>query len=322
MGGRYSYDEKDFSYAAYVSDGALPNLFACDPAADPVGCKNPTPDNNFKKGTTGVLTADDSWTSFDPRIVLDYQLNDEVMLYASYASGFKSGGFNQTPTPELNQLDVAAGEQQTILSFDEETNESFELGMKGMFWDGRARMNAAIFYSDYSDLQIENTKNLTFVIENAADATSKGFELDGQVLLTESFELRGNYSYLDATFDSGMAADTDISGNSLARAPRNSGALIGTYTFFMGDSGEVSVRGDYGYVGKQYFDATNRWYQDSYSLYGGRIGWQSVDQRWGIALVGENLGDEEYVNNITEGLDLVAVPSLGRTYRLELSMRL
>lgn len=322
VGGRYSRDEKDFNYVSYVSDGVIPILLTCDPVGDPVNCKNPVPDNFFKIGTTGVLRGSDTWTSFDPRVVLDYQLNEDVLLYASYASGFKSGGFNQSPDLKLGQLDLAAGDRQRVLGFDEETNKSFELGMKGMFLDGRARFNAAVFQSDYSDLQIENTSNLVFAIENAADATSKGLELDAQVLLTENFELSGNYAYIDASFDKGMANDADISGNRLGRAPRSSGSLSGVYTVGLGGSGQLTLRADYRYVGKQYFDANNRFSQEGYSLYGGRIGWSPVNQKWSVALIGDNLGDEEYSNNTTEVLDVVSVPALGRTYRLELSIHM
>ncbi|MDB3923420.1 TonB-dependent receptor [Luminiphilus sp.] len=321
VGGRYSSDEKDFSYVSYVSDGVIPILLTCDPA-DTINCKNPVPDNFFKAGTTGKLKADDSWSSFDPRVVSDYRINDDVMVYASYASGFKSGGFNQGPDLLLGQLDLAAGDQQKVSSFDEETNDSFEAGMKGVFWDGRARLNVAAFYSEYSGLQIENTSNLVFAIENAADATSQGIELGGQILLTDNFELRGNYTYMDASFDSGMAAGEDISGNYLGRAPEHSGALSASYSIDLSNAGELSFRGDYAFVGEQYFDANNRFSQDSYGLFGARASWRSADQRWSVAVIGANLSNEEYTHNIVEVLDVLATPAIGRNYRVELSMSL
>ncbi|NIB38380.1 TonB-dependent receptor [Pseudomaricurvus alkylphenolicus] len=301
LGGRYSKDEKEFDYISLLSPDAVSTLAG---------------DNIFKGATDGLLNAKDEWSSFDPRVALDYQLSGDILVYASFSTGYKSGGFNQAPnTP------IGTGTQQ-IAGFDEEENKALELGIKSTLLDGRARLNASVFKYDYTDLQIENTQNLVFVIENAADATSQGVELDGEILLTENFSLQGNYTYMDAEFEQGMAAGLSVKGNTLGRAPKNSGTLIANYSLPLGDLGEVELRGSYSYTGKQYFDANNRFSQGSYEVIGARIGYRSADDSWGLALVGDNIGDEEYSNHIVEVLGLVSVPSLRSTYRLEFSMDL
>ena len=82
VGARYTYDEKDFDLNQPVPDSVWGAL---------------TGDALIKSATAGTVSDDDSWSSFDPRVVLDYQVTDDIMLYGSVASGYKSGGFNSNP---------------------------------------------------------------------------------------------------------------------------------------------------------------------------------------------------------------------------------
>jgi len=302
VGARYTRDEKDFTINQPVPDSALSAVLG---------------DAFVKLGTDGPITDDDSWESFDPRVVLDYTLNEDVMFYGSVSSGYKSGGFNSDPDNTL-----ASGLPQVPAPFDEETVIAYELGVKSRFWDGRAQVNAAIYYNDYSDFQVEEGV-LNILIENAADVESQGFEIDGSFLLTENFTVMANYSYLDATFESGSITGIDVSGRNLARAPENTGAIVANYKAPIGSWGELNLRADYIYTDEFLFSTVNEALkQDSYSIVNGRIALDSTDGLWSVALIGENLSDEEYFVTRSDVLDQnLGIPGMGRLYRAEVTFR-
>ena len=299
FGARYTNDEKEFQINQPVPDSALTAVLG---------------DAFVKLGTAGLIRAKDDWSSFDPRVALDYQMTDDVLVYGSVSSGYKSGGFNSDPNNTL-----ASGLPQVPASFNEESVTAYEVGLKSQFWDNRARINAAIYYNDYQDYQVETSSNLVILIQNAADVESTGFELDGTFLFGEYFTLIASYSYIDASFKRGEIEDIDVAGRPLNRAPENSGSLAASYAIPIGNAGELTLRGDYIYTGDFVFASENlNLKQDSYGLFNTRIGFEAESGKWGLALIGENLGDEEYFLARSDVLDQnLVVPSTGALYRLE-----
>ena len=156
LGARYTDEEKEMSINNPLVDSTTTAL---------IGAVTGTPDNVVFHYTSGEVDDKKSWTSFDPRVALDYALSDDTLLYANYASGFKSGGFNRQPT-------VAGGTD--ILDFDPEENDAYEIGIKTDFWDQRARLNVALFYYDYGDFQVETNQNATILIQNVSEVENQG----------------------------------------------------------------------------------------------------------------------------------------------------
>jgi len=297
FGARYTNDEKDFDINQPLPDSALAVL---------------TGDAFVKLATAGPISAKDDWSSFDPRIALDYQVTDDVLVYGSVSSGYKSGGFNSDPNNTL-----ASGLPQVPAAFNEESVTAYEIGLKSQFWENRARVNAAIYFNDYEDYQVE-AGDLVILIENAADVESTGFEVDGTFLLGDNLTVMASYSYIDASFKRGEIESIDVSGRPLNRAPENSGSLVASYAIPI-SGGELTLRGDYIYTGDFVFASENlNLKQDSYGLFNARIGFESESGRWGIALIGENVGDEDYIvaNSDPLGPALV-VPATGALYRAE-----
>jgi iron complex outermembrane recepter protein len=305
VGARYTYDEKDFDLNQPIPDSIYGAL---------------TGDALIKSATDGKISDDDSWDHFDPRVILEYQFSDDLMLYGSVASGYKSGGFNSNPDITLAES-TASGQPQKPASFDEETVVAYEIGVKSQFWDNRAQINGAIYFNDYDDFQIEDNANLIIIIQNAATVETYGLELDGQFLLTENLTLRSTYSYLNTEFTKGSFSGMDIGGNELPRAPENSGSVVLDWDGPLGGLGMFNFRGEYVYTGSTYFDAPNDFEQDSFGIYNARIGWETEDGRYGVAVIGENLDDEEYYLTKAVVLDPLGIPSTGRLYRVELTAR-
>ncbi len=159
----------------------------------------------FGIGTTpaGGLIDSDTYTNFAPLITLGYALGDNTNIYGKFSTGFKSGGFN---LDYVTQADLDAG-----ITFDEETVDSYELGLKSTFLDGRLQLNAAAFIADYEDYQVNQFFDLGFDeatgaqltsirITNAAAVDTKGLELEVTFNATANLTLNGSLGLLDATF--------------------------------------------------------------------------------------------------------------------------
>lgn len=268
-------------------------------------------------GSPEYLHSKKDWSAWTPRAGFRYQLTDEVNVYFTASRGFRSGGFNSfayQPEP-----------------YDPEFIWSYEAGIKSDLAGGRARLNAAVFYYDYTDLQVTQYAGAAALgtIVNAADAEIKGAELDLILAPVAGLELNLGVSYLDASFekfitvdpDNPEVGDQDLSGNSLPRAPEWTGNLGGQYTVQAGDYGTVVVRADYTYKDGFWFDAFNREHvsQESYGLVDARISFDHSSGKWGLGLYGRNLGDETYAVNAIRNAGLfgtVKVLGTPRTHGL------
>src|SRR3546814_10549857 len=141
-----------------------------------------------------------TWRRLTPKFVLQYEPSSNLLAYASYARGFKSGGFNgQASAPD-----------ETV-GFDPEIADNFEIGAKLDLFDRRLRLNVAAFYVKFNDLQIAGVDPATDTIltSNAADARIKGLELEAWVQPVSGLGINGSLSLLDPTFKNYTALTSD-----------------------------------------------------------------------------------------------------------------
>jgi len=132
----------------------------------------------------------------NPSLTLEYDVNDDVLLYASYKESFRAGGFNAAAVG----LRLPGETFGSDFNFGREDITAYEAGFKGTFMDGRARVNAAGFYSDFSNVQTTVSTNPLVATSRAVvntDQETYGFEIDGLFALTESITARGSYTYID-----------------------------------------------------------------------------------------------------------------------------
>lgn len=138
----------------------------------------------------------DSWTFFTPRFTLDYKTDAGWLLYTSAAKGIKAGGFNENAS-------VPAEE-----SFSPEENWTFELGTKGSLAGGRINFDAAIFYIDWTEMQLPALSPGASIPQtvtlNVGSATSQGFELAMRAALTRHLGANLGFSYTKAEFDDAL----------------------------------------------------------------------------------------------------------------------
>lgn len=279
---RYSNVEKSAMFTQYTVSGS---------ALNPIG-----PDRSDSL----------SENYFDPSGTLQYDVSDDVMLYATIARGSKSGGFVS------NTYNVSADGFQ----FAEERSTNYEIGLKSTLANGLATVNLAAFRMDFTDLQQSayDPDRRTFFTRNAAKARSEGVELEVQVLPTDELSLSASVAYLDARFvdypgapclsfetvaqcDSSNPASLaahNIAGLPLLFAPKWSGNVGFNYDTEIG--GLRLVTGANAQFRSEYFIADGYspvWgVQDGWVKLDARIQIGGLDDRWNIALVGRNLTDE------------------------------
>lgn len=304
---RYSYEKKNAAFRNIVTD--------------PGGMLTGVPGGGV---FTTAFDADADWKAWTPKFGIDYQINDDVMVYASATRGFKSGGFNL----------LGAGEQ-----FAPEHVWSYEAGIKSTFLDRRVRLNLSAFHYDYSGLQVNrynpSTGGATTTVTNAASASVDGFEGELVAVLAQGLELDAGISVLDAKYKTFFSAnpdapdpfvDQDLSGNTMPRTPELtlSGGL--QYAFALGGTGTMTVRGEVRHQSHVWFDQFNGTgvEQGAFTLLNGAVTWQSDDERWRVQVFGRNLTDKLYRQSViratstTGTLDFWGAP---RTYGIEIGIR-
>lgn len=217
-----------------------------------------------------------------PFLGASFKPSDNILLYANWGQGNKSGGFN----------DIRA----TQVSFDSETGDSYEVGFKSDLLNGQATVNANLFLINYQDMQIRSFEGLVPLFINAGEATSRGFEADISFEANENLRLTGSLGYLDAEFDKFISpSGADLSGNSLPNAPEWSYNFAADYSRPIVNWGEFYAYTEASYTGDYYLDFANDpdGAQDGYVLINSRIGMR-FNNGAGIAFWARNLTDEDY----------------------------
>lgn len=231
----------------------------------------------------------ESWNDVTPRVTVQYQPSDNMMLYATYTEAFKSGVINTgSVSPPL----------------DPETVDAFEVGLKGSNADNTMRYSLAGFFYDYQDLQIsfvDETSTVSTV--NAAEAENYGLELELDADLGSGFALDMYVTYLSAEYQEFFNGDyangfaiADLSGNTLPNAPEYTAKLGISWTGEMA-GGVVRARGEAYHQDDVYFTEWNRSdaFQEAYQQYNASI--EYVRDDWSLIVWGRNLSDEDVVSN-------------------------
>lgn len=252
-----------------------------------------------------------------PKISLDYQVNDDIMVYGLASRGFKSGGYN------IRAQSVAV--PRSAEPFDDESVDSFEVGTKMSLLDQRLFLNLSAFHNTYKDIQLSvftaydsNGDGIDDAFfgdfTNAGEGTVNGFEVEYQWLPSRHWVVSGNLAWLDAKYDEYIFKNVDISGQQeFTNAPDFSGALNVEYRTDLGRAGSLSARVGYSYqsdvvatteiVRDPVTGATaTPITQDGYGLVNAGVIWKPT-KAWTLSLQGSNLADKEY---LTTGYNLVS----------------
>lgn len=229
--------------------------------------------------TLEELCATQSWSEVTPRLVADYSLSDDVMLYASVSKGYKGGGFN-TAAADFDGDFVG----DAVAGFNPEINQAYELGLKSTMANGRMQFNAALFSNDYEDLQLLSATLGGILVENAAEADTQGLELEWTYLATENLTLRANMAVLDSEFTAGA-----FSGNDLPYAPGNSATVSASY-----QQGAINYFVMYTKQDDFFYDAGNLLEENGYALLSAKVSYAPEGSNWDMGISVQNATDEDY----------------------------
>ena len=274
VGARYSYEEKSIDNTALDGDFVIID-------------------------ETFYNSVKNDWSGFTPKVALNYRPIDTLNLYASVATGFKSGGFPAAPTTIVDTNPL-----------DEETVINYEVGFKADATD-TFRINGALYYADYTDLQIQSFGPRPdapvndfgrFETFNAGDASLYGIELESTWLVTDQFSLSGFIAWQNSEFgktdiiNSRCCANQD--GQDLIRTPDLKFAITGDYVVPLSDGSELDFNVNYNFTGDQRGELEPYAIQPEFGLLSARAAWVSSNDALEIAIWGKNLTDEDYINHI------------------------
>tara|TARA_B100000963_G_scaffold64138_1_gene52099 strand:- start:4135 stop:6447 length:2313 start_codon:yes stop_codon:yes gene_type:complete len=231
------------------------------------------------------------WDETTPKIGVRYQPNDDLMVYANYSEGFKSGGFFGRQA----NFNIYAG-------YEPEYVKNYELGWKSTLQDGRMILNGAIFKSEYDDKQESilipvDLTNVATVVRNAASMEMTGIELELMYQVTEAWDLMVTYGYLEAEYKDYLAdlngdnVITDNSGLIPRNTPENTFGITTSYTTQIGN-GELKGRVSYRFRDEMNSDSSNNPKGDLDSIENVNATISYSFSNYSITAWGRNLTDE------------------------------
>jgi iron complex outermembrane receptor protein len=251
---RYEYEQQTFTQCPTTVSPTAPNI--------PCASRSPVP----VAGSTAVFDLRQDFRFITPRVILNYRVGPEALLYASYARGAKTGGFNTG----LNILN-----SQRI--YGPEYANNYEVGIKTDLLDNRLRLNLAGYYIDWTDQQAAcqnppvpgvTSTQLTYTC-NVAAARSYGAEVEMTAQITDMFSLVANYAYTNARYkrfvDDSLAAvlvraglpAIDFRGKRLPYVPEHSILVSPRVNVPLGEDARVEARADVSYQSRTFLRADN-----------------------------------------------------------------
>ena len=280
LGARHTWDEKD----------AISEQIRNNPGARQlVGIEAPN-DLAFKDDKTSV------------RASLSYEPTKDILLFGTFSTGYKSGGFNTGSPAALTDAER---------TFASTTVQDYQLGMKSILLDGRARLNVTLFNTDLHDFQDRSFDGTNFVIRNSGDVRSRGVDFDGDLEPIDNFKLTFGGAYLDSKYTRNTNAPglegctgtptcplfRDLSGTRLPFAPKfkgRVGAEVSTGT--LGEGYKITFAAHENFTSS--FLSANTGNEQSrikgYKTTDLRLTLDSPDKNWSVTLFGTNVFDKTY----------------------------
>ncbi len=286
LGGRYSEEDKK-AKVANITDASRLGPNQC----------------TISSGCAGYNFSDsDNWYSFTPKVGLEWRPDDVTMVYAFWTKGFRSGGYNLRHTAPIIPN---AG-------FDQEEQDSYEIGLKKDFLDGRVRVNAAAYYNEIDDMQRELNlpdpqAGVVQLIRNTAEATITGAELEVQTFPMENLMVQFSAGYVDGEYDK-VAFDISSDGVIDAKdkaldlprlSPWTYGARV-VYDLPVGALGTLTTSASFYHRDEAAYTDNNRGMLTAADMVDASIALRTMDDRLTISLYGKNLKDEVTIGNDTQ----------------------
>lgn len=306
VGGRWTREEKrarelllsNTNYAANPR-GATSGVFQRAPDGTPI-TRSGQPPAGARPGAGGIgpsdlipLENEDSWSQFNPEFNIVYKVRPDWSFYGRVATGFKSGGIN----------DTAATNAAFLTPYDPEDLLSFELGTKLTAFDRRVSLNLSVYHSIYKDFQagVFVPELVTTNIINAGEAKFTGVEVEGAVRPFDALTINFGFGYVDARYtDFVLPNGTDVTDTYTIPLSPKYNYLIGALHRLPLGFATLETNLNYNWRSSQWAtitaDPLSR--RKAYGLLDGRIALTDIELGRGskleLAVWGRNLTDEKY----------------------------
>jgi iron complex outermembrane recepter protein len=304
-GVRFNNEEKEWTGRPRrnidaIDDGLFNGSLSIDDINDPIELAN------WSKYPSGVVEDDHSWSDPTYRVTLAYDISEEWFGYAGYARGFRSGGYNDQLGTTLDPITALAAEP-----VDPEYADSYEIGLKGDLFDGRANIALTGYWVTYEDAQ--RTFNVSFpnggqetLFFNAAEMEVMGLEFEGSWRASENLTLRANAAWMDAQFNEFSAdtdydgvVDIDLSDKEPTRAPEWMATADANYVYPLGSAGDLAFNVRVAYEDESlyaYSDVSPEYDTtlDSKTLWDASVTFTAPEEKYFVRAIGKNLTDQRY----------------------------
>lgn len=310
---------------AYIPDAANPGTFRPSPAFLQSGY------------FSGPIEFNDD--NFSPEVTLRYKATDDINVFASFKTGFKSGGIDNSALPSNSLSTAATTGDFSALQFQSEEAIGGEIGIKSQWADRTFTLNATAYQYVFKDLQVQNfnASTVQFITSNAGELTTKGVDLEANWRTpVDGLRLSANLSYLDAQYTAqflqpgGAGGTIDLNGRRGSQAPEWAGNIAVDWTIPLSDSLELFLSGNAAYNDGYITDEAllNDYVQPSFWTLDTNVAIGHPDGNWKLSLIAQNLTDEIFT--ITTGGrpflppggdDFVMTQNRGRQVFAEISFR-
>jgi iron complex outermembrane receptor protein len=327
----YQTDDNGLSYkitGCYPYNLVPPTIFFAPgnpPNSSAANCQQllgfPVAGHPYTYYPTGPFTQD--YNNFSPTAGVDFHINPDMMLYASFSKGYKTGSWTTRLSNPHPTYDAS-------LHFEPEFAKSFELGFKSELFDHRMRLNLAAFHTKYDNIQLNSQQGISPTIVNAGDATIYGFEGELEAVFGGGFSMTAGAGYTHAAYDRlnnvgdngylltlnscperSQNAPTITTTNTAAmvaasfqngvcelpKTPKFKGSLGPQYVLDLPNAAAVQFNVDYTYVTHEFNDIGNTWQLErpDLSLVNAVATYRAPSKLWELALGGTNITDKRYV---------------------------
>jgi iron complex outermembrane recepter protein len=269
--------------------GIPPGLF-CYPSATNIFQFYPVaPSGGFRE----------NFNNFSPKIGVEYKPNDDMLIYASWSKGYKTGGWTTRLTTPQPVGTVAP-------TFGPEKATTYEIGVKSELADRRVILNVSSFYTDYTGIQLNFQVGTSPTLANAGDAKIYGFEAELQAAPTRNLTFSGSIGYINASYKNIAFGVTGVTtANRLPKTPEWKFSFSPQYNIELSNGGEILLNADLTHTSSLFNDTENTALlkRPGTNMLNASITYREPDGKWSLTGGATNLLNDRY---LTTGLAQIA----------------
>ncbi|TKK65682.1 TonB-dependent receptor [Ilyomonas limi] len=242
---------------------------------------------NFQPDTSATI----HFNAWSPKLGIDYSINKKSLLFATYSKGYRAGGLTPLSPTDPSQLPLYA--------FKPEYSSNIEAGIKNSLFNHRLLLNITAFYTTVTDAQVPTLilPDAVTITRNTGKLTSKGLEAEVNAVITKGLTTDYSFGYTNALYDnlkiSSNGGELNLKGNRQVFTPNTTSMLALQYSFAAGTKTTFAIRGEWKWLGKQYFDLANTIAQNQYSLFNAQA--TAAYRQWSLKLWSRNITGKKYI---------------------------